>query len=99
MQYASDCFQVRFGLIDSTAWIGSEYGLVILSDESASESHTQNTTRTAPYNRGRREGDGQEKHRICEGPKVPQGSTLSVLWSLQLRAVRLRQVAARLLRF
>ena len=28
---------------------GSEYGFVTLLDESASESHTQNSTRTAPY--------------------------------------------------
>ena len=33
----------------STVWIGSEYGFSILLDESASESHTQNSTRTAPY--------------------------------------------------
>ena len=35
------CFQVRFRLVVSTVWIGSEYGFVILLDESASESHTQ----------------------------------------------------------
>ena len=41
--------KVRFGLVVSTVWIGSEYGFVTLLDESASESHTQNSTRTAPY--------------------------------------------------
>ena len=44
----SAVFQVRFGLVVSTVWIGSEYGFVTLIDESASESHTQNSTRTAP---------------------------------------------------
>ena len=42
----SAVFQVRFGLVVSTVWIGSEYGFVTLVDESASESHTQNSTRT-----------------------------------------------------
>ena len=37
-----------FGLVVSTVWIGSEYGFVILLDESASEIRTQNSTRTAP---------------------------------------------------
>ena len=36
------------GWFVSTVWIGSEYGFVTLVDESASESHTQNSTRTAP---------------------------------------------------
>ena len=48
-EYRSSTFLVRFGLVVSTVWIGSEYGFVILLDESASESHTQNSTRTAPY--------------------------------------------------
>ena len=49
MEYGFECFQVRFGLVVSTVWIGSEYGFVILVDECASESHTQNSTRTAFY--------------------------------------------------
>ena len=49
IEYGFDCFQVRFGLVTSTIWSGSEYGFVILLDESAFESHTQNSTRTAPY--------------------------------------------------
>ena len=49
IEYGFGCFQVRFGLVVSTVWIGSEYGFVTLLDESASESHTQNSTRTAPY--------------------------------------------------
>ena len=48
IEYSFDCFQVRFGLVTSTVWIRSEYGFVILLDESASESRTQNSTRTAP---------------------------------------------------
>ena len=48
IEYGFGCFQVRFGLVVSTVWIGSEYGFVTLVDESASESHTQNSTRTAP---------------------------------------------------
>ena len=36
-EYGFDCFQVRFGLVVSTVWIGSEYGFDILLDESASE--------------------------------------------------------------
>ena len=32
-------------MVGSTVWIGSEYGFVILLDENASESHTQNSTR------------------------------------------------------
>ena len=44
IEYGFSCFQVRFGLVVSTVWIGSEYGFVILLDESASESHTQNST-------------------------------------------------------
>ena len=48
IEYGFDCFQLRIGLVGSTVWIGSEYGLVILLDESASESQTQNSTRTAP---------------------------------------------------
>ena len=48
IEYGFDCFQVRSGLVVSTVWIGSEYGFVTLVDESASESHTQNSTRTAP---------------------------------------------------
>ena len=47
IEYGFGCFQVRFGLVVSTVWIGSEYGFVTLVDESASESHTQNSTRTA----------------------------------------------------
>ena len=43
-----DCFQVRFGLVGSTVWIGSEHGFAILLDDRASDSHTQNSTRTAP---------------------------------------------------
>ena len=38
IEYGFGCFQVQFGLVVSTVWIGS----VILLDESASESHTQN---------------------------------------------------------
>ena len=49
IEYGFDCFQVRFGLVGSTVWIGSEYGFVNLLDESASGNHTQNSTRTAPY--------------------------------------------------
>ena len=49
IQYNFDCFQVRFGLIVSTLWIGSEYGLVTLLHESASESQTQNNAWTAPW--------------------------------------------------
>ena len=30
IEYGFDCFQVRFGLVGSTVWIGSEYGFVIL---------------------------------------------------------------------
>ena len=52
MQIEYDCFQVRLGLVGSTVWIGSEYGFFILLDESASESHTENSTRTAPYKKG-----------------------------------------------
>ena len=48
IEYGFGCVQVRFGLVVSTVWIGSEYGFVILLDESASESHTQNSTRTPP---------------------------------------------------
>ena len=48
IEYGSGCFQVRFRLVVSTVWIGSEYGFVILLDESASESHTRNSTRTSP---------------------------------------------------
>ena len=48
VEYGFGCFQVRFGLVVSTVWIGSEYGFAILLDESASDSHTQNSTRTAP---------------------------------------------------
>ena len=48
-EYGFGCFQVRFGLVVSTVWIGSEYGFVILLDESASESHMQNSAQTAPY--------------------------------------------------
>ena len=48
IEYGFDCFQVRFGLVVSTVWIGAEDGFVILLDESASESHMQNSTRTAP---------------------------------------------------
>ena len=44
IEYGFGCFQVRFGLVVSTVWIGSEYGFVTLVDESASESHTQNST-------------------------------------------------------
>ena len=47
IEYGFDYFQVQLGLVVSTAWIGSEYGFVILLDESASESHTQNSTWTA----------------------------------------------------
>ena len=53
IEYGFGCFQVRFGLVASTVWIGSEYGFVTLLDESASESHwlshTQDSTQTAPY--------------------------------------------------
>ena len=49
IEYGFGCFQVRFGLVVSTVWIGSESGFVTLLDESASENHTQNSTRTAPY--------------------------------------------------
>ena len=49
IEYGFGCFQVRFRLVVSTVWIGSEYGFVILLDEGASESHTQNSTRTAPH--------------------------------------------------
>ena len=35
IEYGFGCFQVRFGLVVSTVWIGSEYGFVILLDESA----------------------------------------------------------------
>ena len=49
IEYGFGCFQVQFGLVVSTVWIGFEYGFAILLDESASESHTQNSTRTAPY--------------------------------------------------
>ena len=45
IEYGFGCFQVQFGLVVSTVWIGSEYGFVTLLDESASESHTQNSTR------------------------------------------------------
>ena len=31
--YGFDCFQVRFGLVVSTVWIGSKYSFVILVDE------------------------------------------------------------------
>ena len=48
IEYSFDCFQVQFGLVMSTVWIGFEYGFVILLDESASENHTQNSARTAP---------------------------------------------------
>ena len=43
-EYGFECFQVRFELVGSLVWIGSEYGFIILLDESASESHTQNST-------------------------------------------------------
>ena len=49
IEYGFGCFQARFELVVSTVWIGSEYGFVILLDESAAESHAQNSTRTAPY--------------------------------------------------
>ena len=49
IEYGSDCFQVRFGLVMSTVWIGSKYGFVILLNASASESHMLNSTRTAPF--------------------------------------------------
>ena len=49
IEYGFDCFQAWFGLVVSTVWIGSKYGFVILSDENASESHMQNSTRTVPY--------------------------------------------------
>ena len=52
IEYGFGCFQVRFGLVVSTVWIGSEYGFVTLVGESASESHTQNSTRTAPTSQG-----------------------------------------------
>ena len=42
--YGLGCFQVRFGLVVSTVWIASEYGFLILPDESPSESHTQNSS-------------------------------------------------------
>ena len=48
IKYGFGCFQVRFGLVVGTVWIGSEYGFVALLGESASESRTQNSTRTAP---------------------------------------------------
>ena len=51
IEHGFGCFQVQFGLVVSTVWIGSEYGFVVLLDESASESHTQNSTRTAPYHK------------------------------------------------
>ena len=39
----------KYGLDwSATVWIGSEYDFIILLVESASESHTQNSTRTAP---------------------------------------------------
>ena len=37
IEYGFDCFHVRFGLVVSTVWIGSEYGFVILVDASASK--------------------------------------------------------------
>ena len=40
IKYGFDRFQVRFGVVVSTAWIRSEYGFVILLDETASKSHT-----------------------------------------------------------
>ena len=48
IEYGFDCSQLRFGLVVSTVWISSEYGFIILLDESASESHTQNFAQTAP---------------------------------------------------
>ena len=48
IEFGFDCFRVRFGLVVSMVWIGSEYGFNILLDESASESQMQNSTRTAP---------------------------------------------------
>ena len=55
IEYGFACFQVRLGLVVTTVWIGSEYGFVTLLDKSASESHTQNSTRTAPYENCKRD--------------------------------------------
>ena len=41
IEYSLDCVQVRFGPVVRLVWIGSEYGFVVLLDESASESHMQ----------------------------------------------------------
>ena len=49
IEYGFGCFQVWFGPVVSTVWSGSEYGFAILLDESASKSHSQNGTRTAPW--------------------------------------------------
>ena len=35
IEYGFDCFQVRFGLVVSTVWIGSKCGFDILLGESA----------------------------------------------------------------
>ena len=48
VEYGFDSFQVRFGLVVSTISIGSAYGFGILLDQSASESHMQHSTQTAP---------------------------------------------------
>ena len=48
VEYGFDCFQVHVWPVVSTVWIGSEYSFDILLDGSASESHTPNSTRTAP---------------------------------------------------
>ena len=42
IEYGFERFQVRFGLVGSTAWIVSEYGFVILLDEA----HQRATSKT-----------------------------------------------------
>ena len=81
IEYGFGCFQVRFGLVVSTVWIGSEYGFVTLVDESASESHTQNSTRTAPYiehTRGFFFFGGGGGALLATAPPFSQGKSLSV---------------------
>ena len=38
IEYGFGCFQVRFGLVVNTVWIGSEYGFVTLLDPRGPES-------------------------------------------------------------
>ena len=70
IEYGFDCFQLRFGLVGSVVWIGSEYGFVTLSDESASGSHTQNSTWTASY-LGRHLCRTKPSRKVLNSTKLP----------------------------